>query len=237
MNQRYPSRMSLAHKLALRPRMLATACSTALLLALSSPMAAAQEVTNQGRATPPPSGQTAAKSNAKPTSAGAKTKIQATELSQVIVTGITNSIANALKVKENSNDIVEVIAPEDLGKLPDVSIADSLARLPGLATQRVDGQANAISVRGLSPDFAGTTLDGREQATIGENRGVEYDQYPSELIYSGTVYKTPDASLVGQGLSGTVDLRTINPLDLSKRTLVFNLRGEHNSDGNLNPGT
>ncbi|HEV7123438.1 MAG TPA: TonB-dependent receptor [Rhodanobacter sp.] len=238
MNQRNSSRMSVAHKLALRPRVLAAACSAALLLALSSQMASAQEVTGQERATPPPAGQTAAKFSAKPTPARSKkAKVQATELSQVVVNGIVNSISNALKVKENSNDIVEVIAPEDLGKLPDVSIADSLSRLPGLATQRVDGQASAISIRGLSPDFAGTTLDGREQATIGENRGVEYDQYPAELINGATVYKTPDASVIGQGLAGTVDLHTINPLDLPGRVMVFNVRGEHNTNGSLNPGT
>lgn len=160
-----------------------------------------------------------------------------TDLNAVVVTGIAGSIQSALKAKESSDSIVETIAAEDIGKLPDVSIADSLARLPGLATQRVDGQASAISIRGLSPDFAGTTLDGREQATIGENRGVEYDQYPAELINGATVYKTPDASLIGQGLSGTVDLHTINPLDIARRTLVFNWRGEHDSNGNLNPGT
>jgi iron complex outermembrane receptor protein len=230
--------MSVAHKLALRPRVLAAACSAALLLALSSQMAAAQEVTDQGQATPPPSGQAAAKSSAKPMPARSeKAKVQATELSQVVVNGIVNSISNALKVKENSNDIVEVIAPEDLGKLPDVSIADSLARLPGLATQRVDGQASSISIRGLDPGFTGTTLNGREQATIGENRGVEYDQYPAELINGATVYKTPDASVIGQGLAGTVDLHTINPLDLPGRAMVFNVRGEHATNGSLNPGT
>ncbi|WP_242451898.1 TonB-dependent receptor [Rhodanobacter sp. T12-5] len=142
-----------------------------------------------------------------------------------------------MKTKEDSNNIVEAISAEDIGKLPDVSIADSLSRVSGLATQRADGHANAIAIRGLSPDFAGTTLDGREQATIGENRGVEYDQYPAELVNGVTIYKTPDASLIGQGLSGTVDLHTINPLDLSRRTFVFNLRGEHNSNGSLNPGT
>jgi iron complex outermembrane receptor protein len=230
--------MSVAHKLALRPRVLAAACSAALLLALSGQMAAAQEVTDQEQATPPPAGQTTAESSAKTTSERSKKpKVQATELSQVVVNGIVNSISNALKVKENSNDIVEVIAPEDLGKLPDVSIADSLARLPGLATQRVDGQASSISIRGLDPGFTGTTLNGREQATIGENRGVEYDQYPAELINGATVYKTPDASVIGQGLAGTVDLHTINPLDLPGRAMVFNVRGEHTTNGSLNPGT
>ena len=237
MNHPYSSRMSLARTVSLRPRVLAAACSAALLFVMSSQMASAQEVTDQSQTTPAPSASTAAKPDAKPQASKKKTKVQATELSRVVVTGISGSIESALKVKEHSNDIVEVIAPEDLGKLPDVSIADSLSRLPGLATQRVDGQASAISIRGLSPDFTGTTLNGREQATIGENRGVEYDQYPAELINGATVYKTPDASVIGQGLSGTVDLHTINPLDYPGRALVLNVRGEHDTNGSLNPGT
>ncbi len=158
-------------------------------------------------------------------------------LDAVVVTGIQGSIQNAIKAKQNSDNIIEAISAEDIGKLPDSSIAESLARLSGLATQRVDGRANQISIRGLSPDFAGTTLNGREQATIGENRGVDFDQYPSELISGAAVYKTPDASLIGQGLSGTVDLHTIRPLDLPKRAIAANLRGENNSHGSLNHGT
>ena len=217
------------------------ACATAFSFCMATGALLAQEApaqSSQAQATPETATQTPAATGAKtPPAASKKAKPPVNDLSVIQVTGIASSIQSALKVKENSNDIVEVIAAEDLGKLPDVSIADSLARLPGLATQRVDGQASAISIRGLSPDFAGTTLDGREQATIGENRGVEYDQYPAELINGATVYKTPDASVIGQGLSGTVDLHTINPLDLSRRTFVFNVRGESNSNGNLNPGT
>lgn len=166
-----------------------------------------------------------------------KSENSVSNLDAVVVTGIRGSIQSALKAKQNSNNIIEAISAEDIGKLPDASIAESLSHLPGLATQRFDGRANVISIRGLSPDFAGTTLNGREQATIGENRGVEYDQYPSELISGVAVYKTPDASLIGQGLSGTVDLHTIKPLDLPTRAVAINLRGEHTSNKDLNPGT
>jgi iron complex outermembrane recepter protein len=165
-----------------------------------------------------------------------KSEDSVSSLDAVVVTGIRGSIENALKAKQNSDSIIEAISAEDIGKLPDSSIAESLARLPGLATQRVDGRADVISIRGLSPDFAGTTLNGREQATIGENRGVEYDQYPSELISGAAVYKTPDASLIGQGLSGTVDLHTLKPLDLPNQTIAVNLRGEYTNNGKLNPG-
>ncbi|MBD8897512.1 TonB-dependent receptor [Rhodanobacter sp. DHG33] len=230
--------------------MLVVACATAWLFAVPAQAAFAQEAPsqNQGTQDQTPKDQatqnnqtTQNKNQAKPNKNAQSSKTnqqpQTSQFSAVVVNGISTSIQSALDTKKNSNDIVEAISAEDIGKLPDVSIADSLARLPGLTTQRVDGQASAISIRGLDPGFAGTTLNGREQATIGENRGVEYDQYPSELINGAIVYKTPDASVIGQGLAGTVDLQTINPLDLSKRTLVFNVRGEHNTNGDLNPGT
>lgn len=222
---------------ALRRRRLVVACATAWLFVVPGTAALAQDASGQpssDQAQPNPAAQKSAKPESK---AEKQRKVEASQLSGVVVNGISNSIQSALNTKMNSDDIVEVISAEDIGKLPDVSIADSLARLPGLTTQRVDGQASAISIRGTDPGFAGTTLNGREQATVGENRGVQYDQYPSELINGAVVYKTPDASVIGQGLAGTVDLQTINPLDVSKRTMVFNLRGDHNTNGNLNPGT
>ena len=161
----------------------------------------------------------------------------AAPLEEVVVTGIRGSIQSAIAQKEKSNDIIETISAEDLGKLPDLSIADSLARVPGLAAQRSDGRSNYISIRGFAADFSGTTLSGREQASTGENRGVEFDQFPSELINAVEIYKTPDASLIGQGLAGTINLETIKPLSAKGGLqMAINARGEHNSNGNLNPG-
>ncbi|HYD81575.1 MAG TPA: TonB-dependent receptor [Paucimonas sp.] len=154
--------------------------------------------------------------------------------STVVVTGIRKGIEDAISVKKNSTSIVEAISAEDIGKLPDTSIAESISRLPGLAAQRVAGRSQTISIRGMSGDFAGTLLNGREQVSTGDNRGVEFDQYPSELLSSVVIYKTPDASLVGQGLSGTVDMQTVRPLAFGKRTIAVNVRGEKNSMGKLN---
>jgi TonB-dependent receptor len=154
-------------------------------------------------------------------------------VSTVVVSGIRRGIEDAISVKKDSTSIVETISAEDIGKLPDTSIAESIARLPGLAAQRVAGRAQVISIRGLSPDFATTLLNGREQVSTGDNRSVEFDQYPSELLSAVTVYKTPDASLVGQGLSGTIDMQTVRPLTFPGRTLSFNVRGEKNSLGKI----
>lgn len=158
-------------------------------------------------------------------------------IASVTVTGIRRGIEDAIAVKRGSSSIVEAISAEDIGKLPDISIAESLARLPGLSAQRVNGQAQSISIRGTSGDLSTALLNGREQVSTSSDRTVEYDQYPSELINAVTVYKTADAGLVGQGLSGTVDLQTIKPLSLRERVISVNVRGERNGLGKISAGS
>lgn len=152
----------------------------------------------------------------------------------IIVTGIRGSLESAAKLKRATPTIVESISAEDIGKLPDVSIADSLARLPGVTAQRLEGRDQRLSIRGLGPDFSTTLLNGREQVTVGDNRGVEYDQYPSEFFQNVVVHKSADASLIAAGISGTVDLRMLRPLD-QKRTISLRARGQMNGTKNLNP--
>ena len=144
----------------------------------------------------------------------------------VIVTGIRHGIEDAIEIKRDNGSIVEAISAEDIGKLPDTSIADSISRLPGLTSQRAEGRASAISLRGTDPGFTTALLNGREQVSTGDNRSIEFEQYPSELLSSVVIYKTPDAELIGQGLAGTIDLRTTRPLDYGRRTMAFNMRGE-----------
>lgn len=154
---------------------------------------------------------------------------------KVVVTGIRGSIESSIATKRNSDSIVEVVSAEDIGKLPDVSIAESLARLPGVAAQRVDGRAQVLSIRGMAPKFGVTLLNGREMVSTGDDRSFEYDQFPSELINKATIYKTPDASLGTQGLSGTVNMQTVRPLDFTGRKVNLNARIDSNSFGDLVP--
>ncbi len=153
------------------------------------------------------------------------------------VTGIRRSLQESQSLKMSSSSIVEAISAEDIGKLPDVSIAESLARLPGVSAQRLDGRANVISIRGMGPDFTTATLNGREQASVNDNRSVEFDQYPSELLNRVVVYKTPDASVMAQAIGGTVDMQTISPLSHGEQTIAVAVRGEMNDLGALNSGS
>jgi iron complex outermembrane receptor protein len=158
----------------------------------------------------------------------AKKAADAETIDKVTVKGIRRGIEDAIETKQSATGILESISAEDIGKLPDSSIAESIARLPGLTAQRERGRATQINIRGFAGDFAGTTLNGREQVSLGDNRGVEFDQYPSELLSAVTVYKTPDASLVGQGLSGTVDLQTVKPLSFGEQVVALNYRFDQN---------
>lgn len=153
---------------------------------------------------------------------------------EVLVTGFRASLQNSISAKQNSASVVEAVYAEDIGKLPDSSIAESLARLPGLAGERRDGRTSGISVRGFNENYVATTMNGRELLGIGDNRGVEYDLYPSEIVSGAMVYKTPDASKIHQGLGGIVDLQTIRPLERD-RVLTINANYELNDLKSANP--
>lgn len=157
----------------------------------------------------------------------------------VTVTGIRKGIESAISVKKNSDNIVESISAEDIGKLPDASIAESIARLPGLTAQRnpQGGSAQLISIRGMSPDFSTALLNGREVVSTGDSRTVEFDQYPSEMLGGVNVYKTPDGGLIGQGLAGTVDMLAVRPLNFGQRQLALSYRQEKNGVGAASEGT
>jgi len=195
-------------------------CSSLLALALPAPaFAQTTDQTGTGSAQP-----AAADVNAQPPA----------DKDAIVVTGIRRSLQDSINIKRRERGTVEAVSAEEIGKLPDVSIAESIARLPGIAAQRVAGRAQIVSIRGFSPDFTTVLLNGRQQASSGFNRAVEFDQYPSELMGSVVVYKTPDASISGMGLSGTVDLRTIRPLEYGKRAIAVNLRGQLDEDGGRN---
>ncbi|WP_169829205.1 TonB-dependent receptor [Tsuneonella mangrovi] len=154
----------------------------------------------------------------------------------IIVTGFAASLRSATVKKKNADVVVESVSAEDIGKLPDNGIGESIARLPGVSAQRSAGRANIISIRGFGPDFSTTTLNGREQTTTNDSRAVEFDQYPSEILSGVDVYKTAEADRTAGGLVGSIDLRTIRPLDANKKILAIGARGTY-VDQKLQPGT
>jgi iron complex outermembrane receptor protein len=220
-----PTRSSRAR----RALLLAGGCCSSLFMLPSAALAqTAPDQTNPDTQVPPP-----APAKQQPTTPGEPNAPQP-EGSAIVITGFRHSLQNSIQIKRNSASVVEAVSAEEIGKLPDVSIAESIARLPGIAAQRVGGRAEIISIRGFSPDFTTVLLNGRQQASSGFNRAVEFDQYPSELMGAVVVYKTPDARITGMGLAGTVDLRTIRPLEYGKRAIALNLRGQLDEGGGRN---
>ncbi len=152
------------------------------------------------------------------------------------VRGFAQSLFRSLDSKRFSDVVSETISADDLGALPDVSIADALTRLPGISAVRTGGQAAEINIRGMSGGFVFSTLNGREQVSTSGKRNIEFDQYPSELISSAAVYKSPKASLIEGGVAGTVELQTARVLsNQQEHTFTANLRGMMNDRANEVP--
>ncbi|WP_024461791.1 TonB-dependent receptor [Marinimicrobium sp. LS-A18] len=144
-------------------------------------------------------------------------------LEEVVVTGFRQSLERALDIKRDSANNVETIVAEDMGKMPDLNLAESLQRVPGVAITREGGEGRSITVRGLSPDFTRSTLNGMEvpgsagglDSSGGVNRGrsMDFNIFASELFNRIDIHKSPKASVEEGGLASTVELFTAKPFD------------------------
>lgn len=142
----------------------------------------------------------------------------------IVVTAIRQSIESAQAIKRDSDDIVESIVAEDIGKLPDVTAAESLARITGVQVDRNAGAAQGVRVRGL-PDLT-TTYNGREVFTA-EGRSVALQDFPSNGIARLDVYKAASANLLEPGLAGLIDVRSRRPLDFKGTRVAGAITGLH----------
>jgi iron complex outermembrane receptor protein len=132
---------------------------------------------------------------------------------EIVVTGIRASQKQAIAVKRDAVNSVDAIASEDLGKMPDQNVAESLQRIPGITIDRNRGVGNGVTVRGLGPQFNTVTVNGRVMATVGAGREFDFSILPSELISGAEVYKSPQANINGASIGATVNIKTLRPLD------------------------
>lgn len=138
----------------------------------------------------------------------------------IVVTGTRSALESAEKFKRDSDVLVDGISADDIGALPDESIADSLVRIPGLtANDNSDGSGFAeVSVRGLGSDLANTTYNGRVlPSTRIENRRLNLGDLPTEGVARAYVQKTADAGTIEGGLGGTIGLESIRPLETRRK--------------------
>jgi len=135
-------------------------------------------------------------------------------LEEVVVTGIKASLTNSVSVKRNSTSVVDAISAEDIGKLPDTTIADSLQRVPGIQIRRNAGEGSTVNVRGM-PQVS-TLLNGEQFLSAGSITTAQPDftDIPAELLSRVDVIKSAQASTLAAGVAGTIDLKTRRPFDL-----------------------
>uniref|UniRef100_UPI0035C99C4E TonB-dependent receptor n=1 Tax=uncultured Sphingomonas sp. TaxID=158754 RepID=UPI0035C99C4E len=188
-----------ARRLGMRKALLLNA-SILPLLAIAAP-AIAQ--------TTAPSDDTAPTTAAAPASAA---QADAAVSEDIVVTGVRASLQSAQNIKRNSDQVVDSIVAEDIGKLPDRNIAEALQRISGIQIQRNYGEGSSVAIRGLTQ--VRTELNGRDIFTAsGSNNALSLEDVPSELLAGIDVYKNPSAELIEDQLSGTINFRTRKPFD------------------------
>ena len=141
-------------------------------------------------------------------------------IEEVEVTGIRESLRDALTIKMNSDLVVDAISSDDIGQLPDVTIAESINRLPGINATRDRGNDSQAVVRGLGARLVLGTINGREVASSEPDRNVRWEIYPSEVVSAVKVYKTQSADLIAGGVAATIDIATLQPLDYKGEKFV-----------------
>ncbi|NQY63707.1 MAG: TonB-dependent receptor [Alteromonadaceae bacterium] len=153
-----------------------------------------------------------------------KNKRNDEEMETIIVSGTRSSLRESAHIKRMANNFKEVITIEDIGQLPDDSIAASLQRLTGVGVVEDRGQPMQVLVRGLSSDLTLTTFNGREVASEQGGRGVSLGLFPGEILRRASIEKTTNASMIEGGMAGTVNLETARPLEVQKRILSVNAK-------------
>jgi iron complex outermembrane receptor protein len=159
-------------------------------------------------------------------------------LEEVVVTGFRQSLSVALDEKRAAVGSIDAIVAEDIADFPDLNLAESIQRVPGVSIARDGGEGRQISVRGLGPQFTRVRINGMEamsanggtDASGGTNRDRSFDfnTFASELFNSVTIRKSSSADIEEGSLGATVDLRSAHPFDYDGLTVVTSVQGSYN---------
>ena len=168
--------------------------------------------------------------NVAPLQTGAESAATADQSADdtIVVTGIRRSLQSAQNIRRNSDQIIDAVVAEDIGKLPDLNTAQTAARIPGVQVYRQGGEAQNVLVRGL-PNFT-TTYNGREIFTA-ETRVVALQDFPSSNIAALEVFKTSTADLVEPGLAGLINVRSRRPFDFAEGQIAGSVWALHTRQG------
>jgi len=162
----------------------------------------------------------------------------ATQVDEIVVTGFRASLQSAVNAKRRESGVVDVIKAEDIADFPDLNLAESLQRVPGVTISRANGEGRQISVRGLGSEYTRVRVNGMEAiATTGgtvnsggtnRSRGFDFNMFASELFNSLTVRKSASADVEEGSLGATVDLQTARPFDYREPTVVMGVQASYN---------
>ena len=130
----------------------------------------------------------------------------------IVVTGLRRSLQSARNIKRNSDQVVDAIVAEDIGKLPDITVSDTAARIPGVQVERNGGEATRVLIRGFDNVYYPTTYNGRELFTA-ETRSVALQDFPAGAVAAIEAFKTSTANLIEPGIAGLVNVRSRRPFD------------------------
>ena len=144
------------------------------------------------------------------------------ELEEIIIRGVRSSVESAQEVKRTALQVTDSVVAEDVGKLPDNSVAEALSRIPGVQINRIRSDASATLVRGL-PNVV-TTLNGREIFTT-SGRGIALADIPADLLQRVEVRKTNSPEHLSGGIAGGIDVQLRRPLDFAGSEAAMSLRG------------
>ncbi|UTF60297.1 TonB-dependent receptor [Gilvimarinus sp. DA14] len=144
------------------------------------------------------------------------------QLEEVVVTGIRASLDRAMDIKRDTTGVVDAISAEDIGKMPDANLAESLQRIAGVSITRTNGEGARVTVRGIDPAMNMVTLNGRNMPAVTNDGGAgdrssrafDFASLAAESVSGVEIYKTSRADFSGGGLGATINLNTVRPLDV-----------------------
>jgi len=149
-------------------------------------------------------------------------------MEELVVTGIRNSLATAVDQKRNADNLVEVVIAEDIGKLPDQNLAEVLEGIAGVQITRTAGVGTGVQIRGTNANRI--EINGVSTVGSGSGRsGIDFEDVNASIIAAVEVTKAPDAKTIEGSVGGTINLKTIRPLDLTETLGVIRLQGEDSS--------
>ena len=174
---------------------------------------------------------------------------QDTGVETVVVTGLRGSLQRDLDIKRDALGVTDAITAEDIGKFPDVNLADAMMRIPGVTVTRgrgtasggtggtsSTGEASEITVRGFGPTFNETLFDGRQVATGTGDRAFDFSSVSSDFVSQIDVNKTPDASVSAGAIGATVNVKFPKPFDHPGLVLAGSISGTDSPErGSVSP--